>query len=272
MISDRDDTNRRLLFWGVLLAIVAAIALPFLPLFIWSFSERWFFPDLLPARFGLRAWSYVFDTAGPQILHALWQSVAVSGVTALISVAVGVPAGRVLGLYDFRGKNLVAVLLILPVIVPSLSVAMGLHLWFLRLGLTETAVGVVLVHLTFCLPYAVFVMWGVFANYNPDFEDQARSLGASTVQVVARVMLPFMFNGVLVAGLFAFLLSWSQYLSTLIIGGGQITTLPVLLFALMGSGDRPVAAAVSLVFVAPALGALIVTSRGMGQRNLSGVW
>ena len=56
---------------------------------------------------------------------------------------------------------------------------MGLHLWFLRLGLAETFAGVVLVHLTFCLPYAVFVMWGVFANYNRDFEAQARSLGAT---------------------------------------------------------------------------------------------
>jgi putative spermidine/putrescine transport system permease protein len=259
---------RRLL----VVAMVVCIALPFLPLLIWSFSDRWFFPDLLPAHFGLRAWTYVFGTAGAQIIAALWQSVAISGITALISVVLGVPAGRVLGLYEFRGKNLAAILLILPVIVPSLSVAMGLHLWFLRLGLTETAFGVVLIHLTFCLPYAVFVMWGVFANYNPDFEDQARSLGASSLQVVFRVMLPFMLTGVMVAGLFSFLLSWSQYLSTLIIGGGQITTLPVLLFALMGSGDRPVAAAVSLVFVAPALVALIITSKSMGRRNLSGVW
>jgi putative spermidine/putrescine transport system permease protein len=265
----RVKTTSRVL---VVAVMVAAIALPFLPLLIWSFSDRWFFPALLPAQFGLRAWTYVFDTAGAQIIGALWQSVAVSAVTALISVAVGVPAGRVLGLYEFRGKSVVAMLLILPVIVPSLCVAMGLHLWFLRLGLTETAAGVILVHLTFCLPYAIFVMWGVFANYNPDFEDQARSLGASTRQVVSRVMLPFMFSGVMVAGLFSFLLSWSQYLSTLIIGGGQITTLPVLLFALMGSGDRPVAAAVSLVFVAPALGALIITARSMERRALSGVW
>ena len=57
--------------------------------------------------------------------------------------------------------------------------------------------------------------------------------------------------GVIAAGLFAFLLSWSQYLSTLIIGGGRVTTLPLLLFALVGSGDRPVAAAVSLVVVLP---------------------
>ena len=83
------------------------------------------------------------------------------------------------------------IVLTLPLIVPALSVAMGLHLWFLRLGLADSFVGVVLVHLTICVPYAVFVMWGVFSNYNPDFEDQARSLGASWGKVIFRVILPF---------------------------------------------------------------------------------
>jgi putative spermidine/putrescine transport system permease protein len=131
---------------------------------------------------------------------------------------------------------------------------------------------VVLVHLTACLPYAVFVMWGVFSNYNPEFEDQARSLGAPPLLVIVRVMLPLTFPGIVVAALFSFLLSWSQYLSTLIIGGGKITTLPILLFALMASGDRPVAAAVSIVFVAPALAALAVSARYLGSRRMMGVW
>ncbi|NNF99323.1 MAG: ABC transporter permease subunit, partial [Desulfobacteraceae bacterium] len=130
---------------------------------------------------------------------------------------------------------------------------------------------VVLIHLTFCLPYAVFVMWGVFANYNPEYEDQARSLGATPFQILCRITAPMVFNGMVVAGLFAFLLSWSQYLSTLIIGGGQITTLPILLFALINSGDRPVAAAVSLVFIIPALLALVFSSRYLGNHHLTGI-
>ena len=80
------------------------------------------------------------------------------------------------------------------------------------------------------------------------------------------------YSGVVVAGLFSFLLSWSQYLSTLIIGGGRITTLPILLFSLMGSGDRPVAAAVSLLFVVPAFVALLVSARYLGGRSMAGVW
>jgi putative spermidine/putrescine transport system permease protein len=114
-------------------------------------------------------------------------------------------------------------------------------------------------------------MWGVFSNYNPEFEDQARSLGASGTRVVWKVMLPMIWPGVVVAGLFSFLLSWAQYLSTLIIGGGRLLTLPILLFSLMGSGDRPVAAAVSLVFVAPAFLVLLLSARYLGRHGLAGV-
>ena len=262
--------NRRAQY-GLGSLIVVAVVLPFIPLVLWSLSTRWFYPDLWPQEWGLRAWSYVFETAGSQIAAALVQSVSVACVTALIAVGVGLPAGRTLGLYDFKGKDLVSVILLLPVIVPPLCVAMGLHLWFINLGLAETFWGVVLVHLTFCAPYAVFVMWGVFSNYNPEFEDQARSLGASRMAVTRKVMLPIIFPGIVVSALFSFLLSWSQYLSTLIIGGGRITTLPIMLFALMGSGDRPVAAAVSILFVAPALIVLMLSARLLGGSSVVGV-
>ncbi|MBL0713816.1 MAG: ABC transporter permease subunit [Desulfosarcina sp.] len=252
-------------------AVLAVVGLPFATLGVWSLADRWFFPGFWPQAWGLRAWTYVFSTAAGQVAVALVQSVAVAAVTAFIAVLVALPAARALGLYDFRGKDGISVLLTLPIIVPPLSVAMGLHLWFIRLGLAETFIGVVAVHLTFCLPYAVFVLWGVFSNYNPDFESQARSLGASRLRVLLRVMLPMIMPGVIVAGLFAFLLSWSQYLSTLIIGGGRLITLPVLLFALMGSGDRPVAAAVSIVFVLPAFVALLFSARYIGGQSLAGV-
>lgn len=253
---------RRLLFAG---AVGAAVLAPFLTLLLWSFSRRWAYPDLLPEAWGLRAWAYLFDTAGAQVVEALGESLLAAAATALLAVAAGVPAGRALGLYHFRGKDCVAIVLLLPIIVPPLCVAMGLHRWMLEIGLAGSLAGVVLVHLVFSLPYATFVMWGVFSNYDPDYEAQARSLGASRAAVLRRVTVPLILPGVAVAALFAFLLSWSQYVSTLVIGGGKVTTLPILLFALAASGDRPVAAAVSLVFVLPAFGAL-----ALGGRHLAG--
>lgn len=257
---------------SVLLLMALAVIIPFLPLVLWSLSAKWFYPEVFPSVWGVRAWKYVFSIAGAQILTALVHSVSLSATTSLLSLLIAIPAGRILGLYHFRGKNLVLIVLTLPLIVPALSVAMGLHLWFLRLGLADSFFGIVLVHLTICVPYATFVMWGIFSNYNPEFEDQARSLGASARRVILRVMLPLTFPGIVVAGLFSFLLSWSQYLNTLIIGGGKITTLPILLFALMGSGDRPVASAVSLVFVAPAFIALLFSARYLGEKYVTEVW
>ena len=257
--------------WILFTSILFSVLLPFLPLLLWSISERWFYPGLLPQSLGLRAWSYVFGTAGSQILTSLWESFSLALVTTIVSLILGIPAGRALGLYDFPGKKLASLLLILPIIVPPLSVSMGLHFWFIQLRLAETFLGVVLIHLSFCLPYTIFVIWGVFTDYNPDFEEQARSLGASPVHVIIWVMLPMIFPGITVAALFSFLLSWSQYLSTLIIGGGKMLTLPILLFSLIDSGDRPVAAAVSLVFILPAFLALLGSAHNLGRCGLQGV-
>ncbi len=253
------------------LSVMFSVLLPFLPLLLWSVSERWFYPGLLPQSFGPRAWNYVFGTAGNQIISGFFTSFTLALVTTVVSLIFGVPAGRALGLYEFPGKKFISAVLILPIIVPPLSVAMGLHLWFIRLGLAETFIGVVLVHLTFCLPYTIFVIWGVFTDYNPDYEEQARSLGASPSRIVVQVMLPMILPGITVAALFSFLLSWSQYLSTLIIGGGKMLTLPILLFSLMDSGDRPVAAAVSLVFILPAFLALTGSAHNLGRSGLKGV-
>ena len=105
---------RRMTGW----IVVTAIGLPFVPLILWSFSERWFFPGLWPQAWGLRAWTYIASTAGMQVMAAIGHSVVVAAVTAALAVAIGLPAGRALGLYTFKGKDLVSVILTLPIIVP----------------------------------------------------------------------------------------------------------------------------------------------------------
>ena len=251
-------------------AFLGAILVPFLPLLLWSISDSWRYPALIPARFGLRAWRYLWADPGGQFAGGLLSSLSLATLTAAISLFLGIPAGRALGLYHFSGKNLTVVILALPLIVPPFAVSMGIHRWFLHLQLTETFWGVLLIHATFSLPYAIFVLWGTFSDYNPEFEDQARSLGASSSSVFFHVTLPMILPGAVVAMLFAFLVSWAQYLGTLIIGGGRVLTLPLLLFSLMDSGDRPVAAAVSLVFTLPALIALFISAHNLGKTGMQG--
>jgi putative spermidine/putrescine transport system permease protein len=244
----------------VILAIVAAVLLPIIPLLLWSFSHRWFFPQILPSELKLRAWSYV-GSPESKVLAALINSTLIAVLVTAAAALLGIPAGRVLGLRRFPGKALVEYLVLAPIIVPGLAVIMGIHVLFIRLRLVDTLAGVVLVHLLPSLPYMVMVMSGVFANYDVEFEQQAYSLGAGKIRAFFHVTLPAVAPGIVTGSLFVFLISWSQYILTVLIGGGRVITLPVLLFAFAAAGDNAVTAALCLVFLAPAVLILLFTSR-----------
>lgn len=246
--------------------IVAAVLAPFIPLLIWSFSFRWFFPDIIPSELSLRAWTYAF-TPQARVLPAFLNSFYVATAVTTLSIFIGIPAGRAMGLHQFKGKRIVEFLILAPTIIPVLAVAMGMHIIFIRYALADTLIGVILVHLVPVTPYMVLIMSSVFSNYNPEYEEQARSLGAKPLQVFRHVTLPAIFPGLVVGSLFAFIISWSQYLLTLLIGGGQVITLPVLLFSFATSGDNALTAALSIIFIAPAVLFLILTSRYLTGSN-----
>jgi putative spermidine/putrescine transport system permease protein len=88
------------------------------------------------------------------------------------------------------------------------------------------------------------------------------------MQVLLRVTLPAVAPGLAVAATFAFLISWGEYVLTLLVGGGAVKTLPLLLYAYLGSTDVPVAAALGLALVLPPVLLLAATSRFLaGERT-----
>jgi putative spermidine/putrescine transport system permease protein len=107
------------------------------------------------------------------------------------------------------------------------------------------------VHLIPAIPYATLLLTGSFSRLETDLEAQARTLGADRWNLLWRVTLPLLAPGIAVAASFAFLISWSQYILTLLIGSGQVLTLPLALVAAQRSGDQALAAAVCLLFLAP---------------------
>ena len=250
--------------WVAIIAIVAGVLLPLAPLGIWSFARNWFFPNLLPQEWGLDAWRYVFSPTS-RVGEGLVTSLALALVVVLLSIIVGLPAARVLGMQEFRGKRTVEWLIMLPIIVPTLVVAMGIQIVFIRYGLADTFAGVALVHLVPALPYFVLVMASVFANYSVELEETARTLGANPLRTFWYITLPAIFPGLVVASLFTFLVSWSQYITTLLIGGGRIITLPMVLFPFISGASHARAAAISIIFILPAILVLILTSRTLSK-------
>ena len=246
--------------------LVTWLVLPLIPLAIWSFSRSWFFPDLLPSAWSTQAWDYALSDTS-QVMDSLGITIVISlGATAL-SVLAGVPAGRALGLYNFRGKQLVELMILAPTIVPGIAVVLGIHVIFIAMGLTNTVAGVILVHLIPTLPYMVLVMAGIFSNFDPDIEDQARSLGATPLKTFWYITLPAIMPGVIVGALFAFLVSWSQYILTLLIGGGRVVTLPLLLFNFATSGRNDVTGAISMIYILPGIVILVLTARHLSGRS-----
>lgn len=246
-----------LIFW---------LVVPLVPLGIWSFARGWRYPDLLPQEWTLQAWDYAFsDVSG--VLQSLWLTIWIAFAATALSILVGVPAGRALGLYKFRGKEFVELLILAPVIVPGIAVVLGIHTVFITLGLTNSVWGVILVHLIPTLPYMTLVMAGIFSNYDPAYELQARSLGASPLKTFWLVTLPAIMPGIIVGGLFAFLVSWSQYILTLIVGGGRVVTLPLLLFNFATSGRNDITGAIAMIYILPGIVILILTARQLSGQS-----
>ncbi len=150
--------------------------------------------------------------------------------------------------------------ILLPAVIPVISAVMGMQGIFLRIYLSDTFLGIVLAQLVFVLPYMIMGLSAAFRNYNPEYEQQAYTLGADRWQVLVHVTLPAILPGLVVSCLFTFVVSWSQYLLTVIVGGTAVRTLPMMLFALMGSGDYAIASAVSIIFIVPVLILLAVSS------------
>lgn len=254
-----------------LVAVGALFALLLAPVAIFvlhAFSTRWFYPQVLPQEWVFEP--FLRQVTSPRTRAAVGESLVIAAIVCGLSLLVGYPAGRVLGLRVFRGKGLVTLLLFLPTVVPPVAIGLGLNILFLRLGLAGSAFGVALVHLIPVLPYTVFALAGVFARYDENYEHQARVLGAAGWRIFRQVTLPLILPGLVVATLFAFLISWSQYLLTLLIGGGRVITLPVLLFSAVAGGNVTVMAALSLVFIAPPILVIAATARYLTAPDTEG--
>lgn len=249
-------------FWhrAAIWLMMGALIAPLIPLAVWSVARGWRFPSLWPQEITMQAWARALSPNG-DVWGALGTSVLIAALVTGGAMALAVPAGRALGLMRFRGRGLAFAIIAAPLIVPSFAAAMGLHGIFLRFGLTGTLWGVALVHLIPVLPYSIFIMAGVFARYDTTFEAQARSLGARPVQVLRHVTWPALAPAILIAALFSFLVSWSQYLLTLMIGAGRVQSLPMVLFGYASAGRNDLTGAIAMIYILPALAVMAFAAR-----------
>lgn len=239
----------------LIIGLFIFVLVPFVPLVLSSLSFGWRWPDVFPQGWSLRAWEYVVNDV------RTWQAVGISLWIALIvtfvNLLLALPAANALVRYPVRGRWLFEAIIFAPIIIPPFISVMGIHLSFLRFGLTETVLGVVLAHIAPTLPYMFRAIMVSYQTLSVDWEDQARMLGAGAMPRFFHVVLPHLLPGILAGASLSVLISLSQYLITFIIGAGQVVTLPILLFPFISGGDPAIASAYSLLYAAIAIMALV---------------
>ncbi|MCG6901554.1 MAG: carbohydrate ABC transporter permease [Rhodobacter sp.] len=166
------------------------------------------FPKPFFPEFDLGSLKFFAGFAG--MLTALKNSVLVAGMTMIMSILIGAPAGYALSRFEFRGKGTFRLLILLTRAFPLPLLALPLAVLFIRTGLDDTAFGLALVHTTLALPFAVLITFSLFSGIPIELEEAAWTLGCNRLTAFTKVVLPLILPGITASAIFAFVISWNE--------------------------------------------------------------
>lgn len=166
------------------------------------------FPKAFVPEFDLGSLRFFAGFDG--MIAALGNSVLTAALTMVISIAIGTPAGYALSRFEFRGKELFRLLVLLTRAFPLPLLALPLAVLFIRTGLDDTAIGLALVHAMLAMPFAVLITFSLFSGIPVELEEAAWTLGCSRFGAFARVVLPLILPGIAASAIFAFVISWNE--------------------------------------------------------------
>lgn len=166
------------------------------------------FPKAFVPEFDLGSLQFFASFAG--MLAALKNSVLVAVVTMILSIAIGAPAGYALSRFEFRGKEMFRLLILLTRAFPLPLLALPLAVMFIRTGLDDTILGLALVHTTLALPFAVLITFSLFSGIPMELEEAAWTLGCTRLTAFTKVVLPLILPGITASAIFAFVISWNE--------------------------------------------------------------
>lgn len=154
--------------------------------------------------------SLQFFAAFAGMLTALKNSIIVALMTMVMSILIGAPAGYALSRFDFPGKGLFRLLILLTRAFPLPLLALPLAVMFIQTGLDDTAFGLALVHTTLAIPFAVLITFSLFSGIPMELEEAAWTLGCTRLTAFTKVVLPLILPGITASAIFAFVISWNE--------------------------------------------------------------
>ncbi|HET8625872.1 MAG TPA: carbohydrate ABC transporter permease [Thermomicrobiales bacterium] len=231
MVQNRSALNRFLTGALPTLIFLILVLLPFYIMAIVSFKSLQQFTNLddnpwIVTQFTLGHYIYLFKNT----LFATWtlNSAIVSVVATVISLAFSILAGYALARLRFRGANALGWIIFVTYLVPQTLLFLPLTNVISIFHLTNTRWALILTYPTILIPFSTWLLMGYFRGIPRELEQAAMIDGATRLQAMWRVVLPLALPGILSAGIFAFTLSWNEYIYALtFINSAGLKTIPV---------------------------------------------
>lgn len=188
-------------------------------------------PTYIPSELSFQSYQRLWNY-GSGLPTYVGNSLLAAGLTIVITLGLTVPAGYGLARFPIPGKEVIFVLLLLSLIIPYQALLTPLFLMFSSFGLTNSILGLAIIHTTLQLPFSLYIMRNAFEAVPLELEEAAVVDGANSWQVLQRVFLPSIVPALVTVTLFAFIMSWNEFLGALVmINNNASYTLPLVLAA-----------------------------------------
>jgi spermidine/putrescine transport system permease protein len=196
-----------------------------------------------------------------RLLQASWNSVWIACINTVIATVLGTLAAYAFARYDFRAKRLLQLLLFPPITIPWLIIGTSMLIFFFWTGIGRGLHAILLGHVALSLPYVIVVVSARFANFGPELEEAAASLGATPWQAFWRVTIPVLAPGITAAALFAFAVSFDQFVISYFLAPPGTSTLPVEIYTSIRKGFTPEINAISSIIILFSMGLMLIVAR-----------
>jgi multiple sugar transport system permease protein len=177
----------------------------------------------------------LFETSYPQWM---WNTLLVSVVSTFASLAAAVFAAYAIERLRFSGARQVGLAIFLAYLVPPSILFIPLASVVFQLGMFDSRLALILTYPTFLIPFCTWLLMGYFRTIPLELEECALIDGATRWQILTRIVLPLAVPGLISAGIFAFTLSWNEFIYALtFVSSSEIKTIPVGVVTELVEGD-----------------------------------
>ncbi|MCJ9754798.1 ABC transporter permease subunit [Neorhizobium sp. BETTINA12A] len=262
------------LWWvprGIIFGLMAFFIFgPLFNLLIWTVAEKWYFPYSLPLEYGFSSWAKVFAPRGGA-MESLTNSLIVALLTVVVSLLLAIPAGYALARLKLPFRGLILLAFLIPQAFPNLTVYVNIARIFYEIRLNGTIPGVVLVHVSHGLVYAVWIATAAFSAIDAELEQAARNIGAGAFRAFLDVTLPLAAPGLMASAIFVFLESLDEFTGSYFVGAPDVNMLPLLLYTTAAGGNYQIASITALLLLVPSLVFMLIVERFLKADVLSRV-